>query len=560
MVSKWLDVKVAIDVNAAKTALNWLIGSVKELDNAFKSMKTWITNTGWVANTSARNFSTLWNAAKNAWNTMKTAFSGVRWTINWIWSSVFWLWRQFMWFMSIIWWIGLIWSIKNLQSFSKEFWLLQASAYITDTVGTNILKKWVFNISNRTGEDVESVVKSTTQIFGAWLQPTAPVGTEEYKKQISDVIKMQDVVSKFALWTWTTSEEAWTAIIKYMNSFKMDVHDIDNWTTAANVFSQTLDQWLWVMNEYINQFWKFGATGMAAWRWPWETASVFSVFSKFMTPDDAWNQTRMLWQFFWQQVKQAFSFENQMKRVKKEAMENFKITPEDQKRIQSMTVADFANISFDKKTGKQRDPLWILTTFRETTAWMWTMAIQTFVSAYSWWKVTIANALRNLLPESTYKDLIRIQAKMGEINWLQTKKKSGEITDKEYNKEMDLISRKYAIMTETFDTKWKRFIGWMRNSITQVSDAVAPAIWVLLESASWFMTWIDFNTAESVIASFKTAREQIEALDISPAFKSWLNWVVDKIEEFHTFMSSDEWKYYFEGLILKLLFYYGLLI
>jgi len=543
MVSKWLDVKVAIDVNAAKTALNWLSKSAEELSKHFQTMKgtlSWVSSS---VNTSASHFNTLWNTSSTAWNKMKTAFSGVSWVLRTVWSSVLNVWRQVMWFMSIVWGIWLVWSIDNLKSFSKEFSLLQATAYLKDPKSIKMMKDSLFDLSNTTWDKVENITKSMTQLFSTWVWPTAAEWTKAYNDQLKETIKIQEIISKTAIGTGSDSEAMWNAWLVYIKAFKWNVNDIMDWRNAMSMMSATLDTWRWTMEEYVNQFWKFWEFAERA---SFSQAAAMSTFAKLtltQTVDVAGNYTKALTRFFTQGIKQAFNFENQIKRIKEGSAKAFWVTDEEYKRLKSMTGADFWEIMYDKKSWKARWELESLKMIEEKTKWMGKSAKNAFITALSGWRSEVSQALWTLLWDKDYvKILTKLDAIEKKMADLKKKRDLWEISGDQFSDEMDLRQEKYNIVMWWFGAKRDKFMQSARNSITKIWDALSPALWVFLDMASWALSWKWYDK-NWMAAAFAEARANIE----------WMNpalWpVIDKLESMANRLISDDATKFFNNAI-----------
>ena len=486
----------------------------------FWKLEKWAKDSGKAMDTAASQASKMWDNVKKAWD--ESAKSGTK--INSVFTWTVWVlkktWEQ-LWSM-VKWWTALwvtfggifAWKvISDMNNFSSKFWLLNATLRAQSDEAQKTVKNSLFEISNRTWKTVEEITDSMTQLFSSWLAPTASEfntdGTvnQDYINQIKEVAAIQERLALSAMATWETTLAMGNAYVYAAKAMWKDVSSTKDMNEIMDLFAGTLDQWIWVMAEYSNQFVKFGNDSRLAWFKPKETLGIFAEMTKAMNPEMAGHTTSALMRYFNNAPQEIIQWQQNIKR----ALKAWWFSKSEEEYLGKFLTTEWWDSIF---YNVQPDWARVKKSAMEVLDWIaWAMKnlpanskVSDIMLKSFWWDVATKKALLNLWENFDFTKLKETIDKVGKWD----------------------MSSKIAIMEWSFSTRRAKANQLIRNKIIQWADSIAPAMWVFMDMLTW---WIDKDTAKT---AFDKARKDAEWL--SPILIK----IVDALEKAYNYLSSDD--------------------
>lgn len=430
-----------------------------------------------------------------------------------------------------IWWIIAGKTIADLNTFTERFALMNATLGANLDSTKNRVKDALFDISTRTGKTVEEVTDGMTQLFSAWLMPWGAEGSEQYNKELDEMLEVQRKIVEFAKATDTEAREMGDALIYGANAFNLDPKNMEDMNYLMNLFAGTLDTGIGTMAEYSQQFVKFSKEAKQAGLSNEETMALFSRTTKTMTARfsgfTVGSFTRMM--------NNLGATVRQGKNALKRDLDDVSITnlfkEGDMDVLSNLLNSEGELIGlFTDANGEAR---WLEGTLRQVT-----MLLMKLKSEQA--RNTLLNALGNNVNEKRIWDDMLTGWWQSDIFW------EGGILDVLKNaQDVDLAQQKIDWVFMAFSTKLSQLRQWVRNTFLKTADDLSPALWVIVDMWLALVTWVQLP-AERASAAFNTARKNVEGMH------PWLTRVVDMMEEFYHYANSEEGARMFDSVVTGL--------
>lgn len=128
-------------------------------------------------------------------------------------------------------------------------------------------------------------------MFSSGLAPTAAEGTKEYTAQLKNALGVQEVVAKAAIGLGEDVGSLGDAYVRFAINAGLAVDEVESAELVMNIFSGTLDSGIGTMDQYSQQFSKFGAVAKVAGFSMQESAGIFAAMTTSFTPNQAGEAT-----------------------------------------------------------------------------------------------------------------------------------------------------------------------------------------------------------------------------------------------------------------------------
>jgi len=534
MASKSLELQVSVRANQAETALRGITSSLNKAEQETKQFtassekaSTAVSKVGSATTNASGSVSRYWGLLEQAGVSASRSFSNF--------SSA--LWKTAGQFMSLIKYasvfatatLGLgLWKVmSDFSSFSGTFDLMNATlkAKMPETI--SMVKAGLFDISNSSGKQIEEINDAFTQLLSSGMMPTAAEGTAEYTAQMEEALAVQQKLAESARATGENVRLLWDATVFAANSLGLDIRNLEDVDHIMNIFASTLDVGIGTMSQYSGQFSKFVKEAKQAWMSEWEMFWIFAKLTKVMDPEMAGFTTAWFARFFnnlWNEARQGA--QNIARNIKwgwwtkgelniLEGMDTqgefedklyYHVNEQGQKVKNSFTEV-IANIQSTLAQAPQ-----------------WSKLYDTLLGSIGN-DIVVRKALANIAND---KDLGDLREMMTNIQkWIDEK----------------AMAKKIETMNDSMSVKMAQFKTTMRNRMTETADAMAPAIWVLMDMLSGAF-WADSNLNDEYIwKAFAQARQNLAVM--APAMIP----VLDALEKFIGFMRSDEWTRFVDSIM-----------
>lgn len=225
--------------------------------------------------------------ASKAGSAMATSFKGVGGTLVSIGKTLGGLIKRMMTLASVMLGVSAFQIGRSFLDFDRQFTLMNATLRAKLPETKKLIKDAMFESSGKSGIASAELTDSLNQLFSSGLAPTALEGTDEYIRQVEEVIKINEYLAMSAKATATPIEEMQKAYVYAANAFGFNLSNLEDTQKIMDLFANTLDTGLGWMKEYAPQFAKFGPEARQAGASVEEAFSVFAQLTTMFDPNMA---------------------------------------------------------------------------------------------------------------------------------------------------------------------------------------------------------------------------------------------------------------------------------